>query len=288
MSIVRIDHNKQNPFVMINKKGLEDEEISWAAKGLWAYLLSKPNDWKVSVAHLSKIYKDKGGGEKAIYTLLNELIKHGYCIRFQENTCGGFQETIYTIMEFKNKVPHSPQADARDADAPEGSHTNNESRLMNENNKQQTKMKEKVAIAPVAVFSCLKEIKISQAEKEWICSNYTEEIVVKAVNYSIHKDTKIKTTLAQVIKWACKMQPDVPIDKASLIEDNRKLAEDFAKRAVSNVGSVECFYNKIMVFFKSCANVPPFIANFDMPDFKNKLLFALDRFGIKLKEKVFC
>ena len=160
MSIVRIDHNKQNPFVMINKRGLEDENISWGSKGLWAYLLTKPNDWKISVAHLSKIYKEKGGGEKAIYSLLNELIDNGYCIRSQENTNGSFQETTYTILEFKNKVPHSPQADARDADAREGSHTNNECKLKNEDNRQPAKPAEKVAVAPAVVFSCLKEIGI--------------------------------------------------------------------------------------------------------------------------------
>ena len=125
MSIVRTEHNKENPYVMLNKHVLEDKNLSWTAKGLWSYLMSRPNDWTVSVAHLSTIYEDKGGGEKAIYTLLNELIAKGYCTRKQTTgEKGQFGKYDYTITEFKNKVPHSPQADAAQPHAAEGATTN--------------------------------------------------------------------------------------------------------------------------------------------------------------------
>lgn len=124
MSIVRIEHNKTNPYVMLNKKVLEDESLSWAAKGLWAYLLSKPDHWKVSVAHLSKIYDRKGGGERAVYSLLNELIENGYCLRQQENTGGSFGKVEYVVLEFKKCLPHRSQADARQADARESAYSN--------------------------------------------------------------------------------------------------------------------------------------------------------------------
>jgi hypothetical protein len=125
MSIIRVSHNRDNPYVMINKKGLEDVNVSWAAKGLWSYLMSRPDDWEISITHLSSIYKFKGGGEKAIYSILNELIEEGYCIRTQpKNSKGVFEKTKYTLLEFKNKVPHSPQRDAAERDAAEVSLTN--------------------------------------------------------------------------------------------------------------------------------------------------------------------
>lgn len=118
MPIIRTKHNKQNPFVMINKKGLEDPNLSWQAKGLWAFLLSKFDEWTINVTHLSKIYEKKGGGEKAIYAMLNELIEHGYCEREKiRDDKGLFVETYYNILEFKNKVPHSPERNAVEPDA---------------------------------------------------------------------------------------------------------------------------------------------------------------------------
>lgn len=110
MSIVRISHNRENPYVMLNKKALEDPKLSWAAKGLWAYLMSRPDDWNVSVSHLSKIYSGKGGGEKAIWSLLKELIENGYCTRTQNKLAdGSFGKVIYVIMEFKISLPHSSE-----------------------------------------------------------------------------------------------------------------------------------------------------------------------------------
>jgi hypothetical protein len=135
MSTVRTEHNQKNPFVMINKRGLEDPELSWPAKGLWAYLLSKPDDWKINITHLSKIYEKKGGGERAIYGLLKELIQHGYCRRDQKKgEDGKFLDYEYVILEFKIKVPHCSEADAHQPHAVERSHTNNESLLKKEKN----------------------------------------------------------------------------------------------------------------------------------------------------------
>lgn len=133
MTIIRIEHNKNNPYVILNRSALEDENLSWAAKGLWAYLMSRPDDWNISVAHLSSIYEDKGGGERAIYSILKELIKNGYCQRNQKvGKKGQFGKYEYIITEFKNKVPHCSQADAAQADALESATNNNRTITSNE------------------------------------------------------------------------------------------------------------------------------------------------------------
>lgn len=106
MSIIRTSHDKNRPYVILNKQALEDPDLSWEAKGLWAYLMSRPDDWTVSVEHLCKIYKMRGGGRDSIYKILNELIKHGYCTRVQEQGVNGkFEKYEYIISELKNKVP---------------------------------------------------------------------------------------------------------------------------------------------------------------------------------------
>lgn len=113
MTIIRSVHDKNNPYVVLNKSALEDSNLSWAAKGLWSYLMGKPDNWNISVSHLSTIYNERGGNEKAIYALLNELIQSGYCQRnILKNEKGQFQKTEYIVLELKNKVPLGGSRDA--------------------------------------------------------------------------------------------------------------------------------------------------------------------------------
>jgi len=65
-------------YVIISKVPLEDERLSWKARGLLAYLLSKPDNWSVIVAHLVKQAPD---GRSAVMAGLQELETAGYLVR---------------------------------------------------------------------------------------------------------------------------------------------------------------------------------------------------------------
>ncbi len=125
MSIVRIQHDKDKPYAQINKIGLETPTVSWAAKGLWAYLIGRPDNWRVSVAHLSKIYtgNQRGNGEKAVRAILNELIEEGYMqseeVREKDGKFKGLNYVVYESRQvcqpkkkLKKKVPNRLQGDA--------------------------------------------------------------------------------------------------------------------------------------------------------------------------------
>ena len=124
MSIVRINHDKENPYTLINKTALEDDDLSWAAKGLWSYLISRPDNWNVSVKHLvSSFQKEgkKGGGRDAVHNLLNELIKFGYCIRILHKTSKGlFDYWEYIVLEHKKLKETLPKQDNPDMDPDTG------------------------------------------------------------------------------------------------------------------------------------------------------------------------
>ncbi|OCZ50854.1 hypothetical protein [Dehalobacter sp. TeCB1] len=75
-TIIRVKKDKDNPYVMLNKGFLNNPKISWKSKGLLAYLLSKPDNWIISISHLIKESED---GEKSIRSGLNELQE--YCYR---------------------------------------------------------------------------------------------------------------------------------------------------------------------------------------------------------------
>src|SRR5690554_205710 len=74
-TIVRTIKNRNNPYVVINKSIFNDKRLSWKAKGLMGYFLSKPDDWKITISDLIKQSKD---GRDSVYSGLAELKKYGY------------------------------------------------------------------------------------------------------------------------------------------------------------------------------------------------------------------
>lgn len=103
MSVIRVKHNKENPYVQLNKKALWDEKISLKAIGLWARCISRPDDWTFNIVEIIKNCKE---GKTAIYGAINELINCGYALRIQikeKDDLGRytFQKVEYIFFEFK-------------------------------------------------------------------------------------------------------------------------------------------------------------------------------------------
>ncbi len=102
-TLIRVHHNKENPFVQLNKKALWDSNLSLKAIGLWARCLSRPDNWEFSVSELSKSCKE---GSRSLYAAINELIANNYAVRIQTqkllpNGKPSFDKLIYVFFEFK-------------------------------------------------------------------------------------------------------------------------------------------------------------------------------------------
>lgn len=107
MSIIRIQHDKEKPYVMLNRQALQDPLMSWEAKGLWAFLLSMKDDWQVCISHLVKVYQGpkRGGKRDRIYAMLKELEDLGYVVVTQKKSQNGrFGNIDYTVYESKQAV----------------------------------------------------------------------------------------------------------------------------------------------------------------------------------------
>ncbi|HDV5785720.1 TPA: replication protein [Legionella pneumophila] len=97
MAVLRI-HKKQQNFVILDKTCLNDESLSWGAKGLHAYLISLPDNWKVRVSDL----KDRArNGRDAVRGLLNELEQYGYIQKAicRDDKNGRFGGVEYLVLE---------------------------------------------------------------------------------------------------------------------------------------------------------------------------------------------
>ena len=95
-NIVRVQKNKENPYVMINKSCLNDANLSWAAKGLHSYLLSLPDDWEI---YIDELIKHTSAGRDHTYRVVNELLEHGYMQKVQYRCEGKILGLNYTVFE---------------------------------------------------------------------------------------------------------------------------------------------------------------------------------------------
>lgn len=112
MAIVRVQ-TREKPFVQVDKTPINDDRLSWKAKGILIYLISKPNDWKVRVQDLVKHAKD---GKAAVYSGLEELAECGYIIRQQiRDEDGTFSEMEYLVFETP-QLTDSPYTENQNAD----------------------------------------------------------------------------------------------------------------------------------------------------------------------------
>ena len=99
MSNTIIRAPRRDRFVIIDQHAIEDDRLSWAARGLLGYLLSRPDDWKALVNGLRK----RGDlGRDGIYQLLRELRNAGY-MRFvrKRDRQGRIRGGAYIVREIQ-------------------------------------------------------------------------------------------------------------------------------------------------------------------------------------------
>lgn len=96
-NIIRVN-KKDNPFAQIDKLAIQDKRLSWKARGILCYLLSKPNDWKVILQDL--INQSDKDGDSSVRAGIKELRKLGY-MRLDriKNEAGQVDHWEYTVYE---------------------------------------------------------------------------------------------------------------------------------------------------------------------------------------------
>ena len=120
MAIIR--QKRKERFSIVDNKVIEDERLSFKARGLLIYMLSKPDDWKFYTEELAK--RSNKDGISAIKTALNEIEDAGYLTRKQGHKKNGqftSQDWILTDTSTNSPQAEKPQAEKPLADkAPAG------------------------------------------------------------------------------------------------------------------------------------------------------------------------
>lgn len=92
-------NRKNGNFSIIPNEMLNDNRLSYKAKGILSYLLSKPNGWNTQV---SDLYNKSTDGIESIRNGLKELLITGYSEIITKKE-GGRERHIYDIPLFKEK-----------------------------------------------------------------------------------------------------------------------------------------------------------------------------------------
>lgn len=77
-TIKRAAHDRDNPYFIMRRDAAQDSALSFEARGILAYLLSKPDDWKVYVGDLRR---EGGIGRDQLRRILRELETAKYLTR---------------------------------------------------------------------------------------------------------------------------------------------------------------------------------------------------------------
>lgn len=94
MSKLRKHHDRN--YTVLDNAGLRDERLSWAARGILAYLYSLPDDWNISIANVAKAGPT---GETIVRNAMTELATFGYLKREREPGTRGLMVTITYVSD---------------------------------------------------------------------------------------------------------------------------------------------------------------------------------------------
>ena len=194
-------------FTQVPNVVLKDRRLSLKAKGLYAYLFSKPDGWHFNPKIIIKEIKE---GRDAFYGAMKELVDCGYVCRHQQNANGKFGGSVYKFIDPANKPcaekpytgnPHTEKPYTENPDADKYYTVNNtvNNNINNINNTMRTRTHEGETIKTVdmgkkiligddfsldfedAVFKqyCLAKGELSEAVKWWIIKKKRGQTVDK-------------------------------------------------------------------------------------------------------------
>lgn len=109
-NIIRIQKTKD--YFVASNKPFNDKNLSFGARGILAYILSKPDNWEIRSQDL---YKQSPAGRAAVDRMLKELMDNGYMRRGRENDEKGYLHWVTIVYEDRTQNPdwNPPNAENR-------------------------------------------------------------------------------------------------------------------------------------------------------------------------------
>ena len=104
-----LHNNIKDNFTRVPNEVINDDRLTWKAKGLFSYLMSKPSEWQF---YMSDIKNNSPDGRDSIQTGLKELEEHGYLQRVkrmdEEGKFSGWDWDVMLPDNRKNRRTENP------------------------------------------------------------------------------------------------------------------------------------------------------------------------------------
>lgn len=115
----------ESHFVQIRNDVVRDRRLSYKARGLLAFMLSFPDNYRITADSLAEA--SDSDGRRSVLTGLDELRDHGYLVTVTErNDKGQFSKTSFIYDE-----PQTPSIDGMNVDSPKAGYAKSENRTIN-------------------------------------------------------------------------------------------------------------------------------------------------------------
>jgi hypothetical protein len=113
--IVRVERGSEYRYSTLAAEAMQDPRLSWEARGMLAYLLSKPDSWEVRIGHL---VGQAPASKQKVQRILAELERCGYLERRRERDARGRFVWLSVVYERPQKRGQTAGAAAVPAGPP--------------------------------------------------------------------------------------------------------------------------------------------------------------------------
>lgn len=116
MTIERAPKDRDNPYGMLRRAAFDGSTLTFDERGLLAYILMKPDNWK---ANIKDLMREGGIGREKVYKIINGLIAKGYAkreeVRGERGRFLGINTKFHEMPilenpEAENPLPEKPSA----------------------------------------------------------------------------------------------------------------------------------------------------------------------------------
>lgn len=164
---MRVEKMKRSGFTIINNGVLNNTQLSWKAKGLFAYLWSQSDSWDF---YEVEVLKHSTDGRASLRAGLKELEEHGYLKRYRKRDDKGI------LRESKWILSEQPMFDFPKLDKPTLDYPTLDNRTLTSTNQNNTNLNNTNLNEDVVVDTSLVNI-VDQLEEESIADDGFGKIV---------------------------------------------------------------------------------------------------------------
>lgn len=201
MAVFRV-YKESGNFVTVHKNFIHDDNLSWKAKGILLYLLSRPDDWRIYETELNKHSSD---GRDSLRTGIKELEQAGYIHRTRRrNEKGQLREYEYQVFEQPNQIgkTYVGKTNIGKSNIGKSNTTNNNSTNNNNTNNETGDTSQIFQLVSKELEMIQSPLKVQELEDELnLIKGNKLEITTVAINYCKQNKKGINYLIKVLRNW---------------------------------------------------------------------------------------